>query len=285
MPPATTTSSTTTTIPVDESYEWQAGDCFEFGDDNDLSLLPYAPYGNGFLVDCEMSHTHEVYFVDRFSDGLGAPFEAGAVADAVRRSCAESFPGYFGIREPDSFFDTVLYLPDAEEWAAGERYQACMVYVGGLFGTFDRVSGSFRDAGDVAAWQATTGSCLLADFGALRGAVPLPCEGPHSLEIVGDVQLDAAPDAEFPGLDQLQEDAEAVCLDALAEFADDPFVGLPLAVFPMIFGEVDWEAGYRRVRCIAFASDQSGSLLEVIGSFAEPGWEPIGVFGAGTISA
>jgi hypothetical protein len=270
QPPTTTT----TTVPVDEGYAWRAGDCLRFASTS-LDSLPYAPRSDEAILDCGQRHTHEVYLAETLEAGADAPFPGEELGRRVDRICGEGFDRYVGLPVPESNLDIVLYLPDAEEWAAGERYVACVVYRPGPLDTIIEIEGTLHRAGGEVAWPTTFGTCFSASFPSPRHGDPVPCDGPHAYEIVGLAVAAVAPDAPFPGRAELDRQVDDECTLALVEYVDGPVISSGVTVGSLPIDEVDWELGTRTFPCIAFAQDEVGRLLDVRGSFAGE-WEIVG---------
>lgn len=102
---------------------------------------------------------------------------------------------------------------------------------------------------------------LLSGEGEETDSIPVvPCDEPHDSEVYAAVDVDYA---EFPGVEQLQQDGQDFCL---AEF--EGFIGVPYDESAIYFSsyyptEGSWnELGDREILCIAFLDGEqsSGSL-------------------------
>ncbi|NIR39130.1 MAG: hypothetical protein GWN07_24945, partial [Actinobacteria bacterium] len=92
--------------------------------------------------------------------------------------------------------DIVFYLPDAREWAAGLRYQACVVYDPRAGDDPPMSTGSLR--GSAVPLAAAEGDC--SNDLSLRGPV-IDCSVPHRYEHVG---VFTPAGSEWPGREALE---------------------------------------------------------------------------------
>ncbi|HSG79028.1 MAG TPA: septum formation family protein [Acidimicrobiia bacterium] len=269
--------STSTLPPVDDvaegpddalGYRWKFGDCVAVASFEDL---PYEPYGSDVVVDCGGEHTFEVYFVGTFDAPDGTAYDEGGFSAIVRDACALRFIEFVGLPYPESGLDLVYYLPDAREWAAGLRYQACVVFDPRGGDDPPNSSGSLR--GSAVPFGAVEGDC--SNDLSLRGPL-LECDVPHRYEHVG---VFTPAESTWPGDGEL----EAAAIDGCRALADGYVAGGPAVPVGAVVGlpvvtptRVDWDAGSRSVVCAAAAIDQTGERLVVIGSFAEDGWTIVG---------
>ncbi|MFQ5947340.1 MAG: septum formation family protein [Acidimicrobiia bacterium] len=271
-PPATTAPDTTsppTTGPRgSDEYLWRVGDCFTF--EGPFEELPYAPYGTESQAGCDATHTHEVYFTGVFPGGEVAAYPAATIDEEIRTICAEAFVEYVGVLLVESGLDIVMYLPDEMEWASGERYQACVLYLPASEDDYQAVTESQRAAGDSIPLHVEAGQCFPGVYSKLP---TLSCNLPHRAEAIGTVSHPAPSGDPFPGLEQLRDFANEACTELI-----DPYVvGEPRPVGRLLavgdsFTSVEWEAGWRQFVCLAFVLGPDGGVLPVAGSFAEPGW-------------
>jgi hypothetical protein len=264
-----------TTAP-DEAYLWRVGDCVDLGTDA-AAELPYAPYGTGLLSDCAEAHTHEVYFTATLSDAPDAPFPDDLNV-RLFDVCFVEFAVLMGFPVSDSTLDVLLYLPDAEEWTAGERYHACVVHQRGTNVTYRQLTGSAADDPDSFIWHTTTGSCYdVVDLQLLPVSDAVDCAEEHGFELIGEAAL-APDDADYPGGEAIDRLAGDTCDALLAEYAVQPLEDLPVLTFPLPtpFSEGEWDTGQRTVRCIAFAGTLDLGFLVVVGSLGDGTFEIIG---------
>ena len=259
------------TTPSDDGYLWRVGDCVDLGGAE--TELPYAPYGTGLLTDCAVAHTHEVYFSATLSGDSDALFPED-LNDRLWDTCFVEFALAMGFSSSDSTLNLLLYLPDADEWDAGERYHACVVYKADDAG-YSQLSGSAIDTPGAYRWQVSAGACYEADSLVLVPAKePVACGDEHTFEMIGAVGLGADDDA-YPGVEAIDLDAGEACDDLLAEYAGQSLDDLPVLTLPLPlpFSEGEWESGQRSVRCFAFAATRDRGLLVVIGSLGEGTFE------------
>ncbi|MCH8899639.1 MAG: septum formation family protein [Acidobacteria bacterium] len=277
LPPTTEAQAPEPEVPEtttsDEGYLWSVGDCVDLGVDA-AAELPYAPYGTGLLMDCAEPHTHEVYFTATLSGGSDAPFPDD-LNDRLFDVCFVEFAEVMGFSSSNSTLNVLLYLPDAEEWAAGERYHACVVYQSGTDASYSELVGAVADDPGTYTWQVSAGSCYDVDNPQLLAvSTPVDCVEEHSIEMIGEAVL-APDDAIYPGTEAIDRDADEACDALLADYAVQPLEDLPVLTFPLPtpFSEGEWDTGQRTVRCFAFASTLDQGLLVVVGSLGEGTFE------------
>ena len=281
--PSSTTTSTTEALPPepegdearasDEAYLWSVGDCVDLDTDAETEL-PYAPYGTALLMDCSQPHTHEVYFTATLSGGSDAPFPEDLNA-TLWDVCFVEFADVMGFPSSDSTLNLLLYLPDAEEWGAGERYHACVVYQQDPEAGYAPLRGSAADAIDTYLWQVSAGACYDVDsLVLLPASETVACDEKHTFEVIGEAVL-GSDNADYPGIDAVDLDAGAACDDLLADYANQSLEQLRVLTLPhpLPFSEGEWESGQRSVRCFAFAGTPEQGLLVVVGSLGEGTFE------------
>ena len=266
----TTEEPVETTVP-DEEYLWSVGDCVDLGADPEL---PYAPYGLELLTECAAPHTHEVFFTATLDGGPEAPYPAG-LNERLFDRCFVEFAEFMGYPAADSTLDLVLYLPDEQEWADGERYHACVVYEAGTTVVYRPLVGSTADDPGSHRWLVSAGACYdLVDLPLLPVSDPVPCAERHGLEMIGEAPL-APNGAGYPGRDEAPGAAAAACDALLSEYSALPVDDLPVATFalPALLTKGDWDAGSRTVRCFAIAGTPERGLFLVTGSLGDGTFE------------
>jgi hypothetical protein len=260
----------------DGAYLWSVGDCVDLGTDA-AAELPYAPYGTGLLTACAEPHTHEVYFTATLPGAPDAPFPDDLNV-RLFDVCFVEFARVMGFPVSDSTLDVLLYLPDAEEWAAGERYHACVVHQRGTDVTYRQLTGSMVDDPGSFIWNAAMGSCYdVFDLRLLPVSDTVVCAEEHGFELIGEAAL-APDDADYPGGEAIDGLAGDACDAVLAEYAVQPLEDLPVLTFPLPtpFSEGEWDTGQRTVRCFAFAGTLDLGFLVVVGSLGDGTFEIIG---------
>jgi hypothetical protein len=265
-------SPTTTTLPETTTVAptlWEAPTCLDLGTNAD-EALPYAPYGNELVVDCGGPHTHEFFFVETLEEGPDAPFPED-LNDRLWPACYAAFAERMGFPSAESTLNLTLYLPDGEEWAAGERYHGCILDQPGTQVVYRPLVGSVFDHPDDYRWVVAVGSCFAEiDLTVLVLAEPVPCDEIHSVEAMGEVEL-APPEAEYPGPNELVTLGEEACQSVLDDYAAQDVEELSLVAFayPVAVDEGEWDAGGHSVKCFVLAGSSEQGLLLVRGSLGE----------------
>ena len=267
LPPTTTTTpAETTTTSVELGYRWEVGDCLRFGGHADL---PYEPFGSEPLATCDEAHTHQVYHTGTFPGGQEADYPGEPINTEIRQICTQAFTEYLGVLPVEVQLDILMYLPDADEWASGLRYQACLVYLPAGVETYRELTGSLAGLGGDFLLDISPGDCLAVPFVKLP---PVDCGVTHLAEAIGTVTHPGEMGAPFPGEDQLEVFAITECGTLLVDYLVDPRPANPVVAFAQGFTELEWEAGWREMQCLAFAFGPGGDIAPVRGSFAEEGW-------------
>jgi Septum formation len=267
LPTTTTTVAVTTTTAAPAL--WEAPTCLDLGTNAD-DELPYAPYGDEFIVDCGGPHTHEVYFVEALQDGPEAPFPAG-LADRLWPGCYAVFTDRMGFPSSQSTLNLTLYLPDESEWAAGERYHGCVLDQPGTQVVYRPLVGSVFDHPDDYRWEVAVGSCFAeVDLTALVLAELVSCDAIHTIEATGEVEL-APPEAEYPGRDELVALGDETCQKVMEEYAAQDLEDLSVIAFayPVAVEQGEWEAGGHSVQCYVVGGTPEQGLLLMRGSLGE----------------
>ena len=265
-----------TTVP-DAGYLWSVGDCVDLGADA-AADLPYAPYGEELLASCAAPHTHEVYFTATLSGAPDAPYPDDLNIELFD-VCFVEFAELMGFSSSDSTLQMVLYWPDSEEWEAGERYHACVVYQPGTGQVYRPLVGSAADDPGDFRWEVSVGTCYgLVDLAFVAVSDTVPCSEQHSLEMIGRAQPAPGED-DYPGREAMVGLSAEACDVALTAYAAQTLDDLPVLTFPFptLLTEGEWEAGSRTVRCFAFAGSVEQGLLTVVGSLGDGTFEIVEV--------
>lgn len=260
------TTTTTTAIPT----LWAVDTCLDLGT-NAAADYPHAPYGEELTVDCGGPHTHEFFFVETLAEGPGAPFPEG-LGDRLWAGCHEAFTERMGFPASESTLDVVLYLPDEDEWAAGERYHGCVLHQPGTQVVFRPLVGSVFDHPGDYRWEVAPGSCYaVLGVEALAISEPAPCDEIHTFEAIGETELDAQI-SEYPGLVEHAELGDEACEAVLSDAAAPDAEELEVFAFavPAPVTAAEWQAGGgRHVKCFLAAGSPEGGLLLMTGSLTE----------------
>lgn len=105
--------------------ELEAGQCFDTIDD------PIASTRAVWAVDCEVTHSYEVYDVFPYAgDGAGRggayPGEP-TVQNWAEQACYDRFEDFVGVRWTVSKLDIAVWWPSAESWGRSDRTVICTV--------------------------------------------------------------------------------------------------------------------------------------------------------------
>ncbi len=260
---------TTTTKPtVNPAYESEAADCLNWAKP-DLSDVK--------KVDCGNQHLFEVTGKVDISAEYAKDAEYPQAADWQKISldhCAQPSLDYLsGKLDPFGKYTIGPLNPGEQEWKAGFRTLRCGLQVvgpaGGLLPSFG--TAKKQDQSDVY----DPGVCLGLNGKSVGD--PVDCAQPHTLEIVGVVDLAAAIGPDFPSQEKQDEVLPATCDTMAAEYtggADLKAKGL------IVFWDnrvlESWEAGSKRVNCKigAIPVDDSG-LTAFAGSVRNPNAPPL----------
>lgn len=88
------------------------------------------------------------------------------------------------------------------------------------------------------------------DDGSLLAAIILPCAEPHIAEVFGVAALAGAPTAPYPGIDDIEAEAEDLCDAAFEEYVGIDFDRSRLGYIYYTPTEGTWAAGDREVLCV-----------------------------------
>lgn len=240
---------------IDE-YAWQTGDCLYMGDGG----LPYAPFGTLDLVPCDEPHTHEVLAAESALGAADAEFPDG-LAERVAEFCDGAIDRVFGVAPATLAYDLVRYQPDEAEWAAGDRYAACVV------ARADPAYAIYELVGPVANNETPVVTFAVDEcFGLNRRAGQLRCDQPHIFQMVGIVSYPGDSEAPLPSVTDRRQMLGDEC-DSLASST----VGEPKSSNHRVLGNydpisrVEWEAGIRDVPCFAYLVDEALAPLTIVG--------------------
>lgn len=265
---------TSTTVP-DTEYRWALGDCVDLGAEGTFDL-PYAPYGRELLASCDAPHTHEVFFSATVPEGPNDPYPAD-LDDRLWAECFAAFADLMGFPSVESTLQLVLYLPDEDEWTAGERYHGCVLYQPGTQLLYRPLVGLATSNTEDYRWEVAAGTCYAeVDLTLLALSDAVPCDDLHALEMIGQADL-TPPGGVYPGVEAAAELGGEACGALLVEYAAQPLDDLPVLTFafPTLLTEGEWDAGARTVKCFAFAGSAEQGVLSSVGSLADGTFEII----------
>lgn len=242
-------------------YLWQPGDCFDFTD-GFFDGTPYAPFGLHGARHCSIDHVYEVIHSEVLSDGPGDAFPDD-MTERSNLTCGRAFNEFSGTSELESELAMIRYLPDAEEWAKGSRYLACVVFRTGPEGEL-AVSGRLDGRDPSFAFTLEAGTCLFDLF-------PVDCDDPHNGEVIAVLELAGGPDAPLPETEEIKRVVGDGCDAAFAEFELGSGPGV-VVVRGLSDAALTWEFGTRRYYCVGAAIGTDGFELDVTGTFTD-GWK------------
>ncbi len=129
----------------------------------------------------------------------------------------------------------------------------------------DPLSGAITEGGEVGTQRLQVGDCFInSEEGSTQLVQGVPCAELHDSQVAALVELDDDGTTDWPGVTQLLNRAQLLCVGAASEALDgnlaDPTVGLS-AYVP---DEDSWNEGDRRIICSLGRFDgspMSGSLL------------------------
>jgi len=236
---------------------WQPGECFDF---SFAYRSPHAPFGSVGRSHCLGTHTHEVIHFELLDDPPDAPYLARELEERRDFACEAAFLDYVGSLARDTTISMTTFWPDDAEWAEGDRYIACLVWVHDP--EMGRVSNrSLRGAAAEYAVVRDPGDCLL------EGGRPISCDEPHNGEVVGRGEHAGDASAPYPGLSAIEANAALACNDMLREAAPAAEGESDITVEAQLVTPFEWSQGIRGFNCIAtLARSKSFDQRAVLGS-------------------
>lgn len=199
---STPTTTTSTWEPPPKVGRYAPGDC--------IVADEQAP------VSCGRPHDYEVTLSDELPPGVPAtyPPDLDTVAGPV---CIETLAKYTGSPDVDASLLQPAYLwPDSDEWAAGQRWFACLVSEDDVDGGAVRRSGSVRDV--LADGLGDLRQCMEnrpADPGESRN---VPCDQPHRSEAVEPVIVLGDVSDPAPSQDEILAKTNEPCREQVREY-------------------------------------------------------------------
>lgn len=158
----------------------------------------------------------------------------------------------------------------AVRWRLAARLGSALAVVSVLAGacatSFDiehRVSGATADNG-VRRGALDPGQCFSEEELGFTDGVPVACIGPHIAEFFAVTQRTEPPDAPWPGLEVIQEDASRFCN---REFERATGVAGEITALDILFfrpDETTWSAGDREIACfVRYDAPTSQRLVDL----------------------
>jgi hypothetical protein len=259
-------------------YAWVRGDCLNFAPDR--TSLPYAPFGSSETVSCDAIHTHEVIYTATVGEGPEEPIPAD-LGLRVKHECEDAFAETTGVPYWQSTLLMTLYLPDATEWEAGDRYLACVVSREGPDGTPLDLTGVTVTAAEDWSFDVIATPCWGSSF---KPVSARGCDLPHVHEAVGMLTHPAPAGLPFPNPDDLDSFRTDACTALIAESVSPAPSGFAVVPVPHSIGRAEWDEGERAILCAARVHDAfTGNAVQISGPLTGD-WTIIGP-DEGTITA
>jgi hypothetical protein len=234
---------------------WSAGDCLYLPQDEPdfYGNAPWAPFPLDLVVPCSGPHNAEV--LESMVAGTDlTTFDGPQIAFDRSYVCDKAYASEFGNNPQGEYLPSLItYMPDSDEWDRGDRYLACVVYIGDVGGAERLFIGPMRDLPDLE-WSIDPGSCT-EDSGKLK----IACAASHRYQFLGSIEY--SEDSYDPSSTELDE----ACEELDHAFTEGPN-GVEVIVVGFDPGPYQFELGHRTVNCYAAAYEDFGAV-EVTGSF------------------
>ena len=235
---------------------WSRGDCLYLPQDEPdfYGNTPWAPFPMDMVVPCSGPHNAEV--IEAEYEALTLPrFDGSQIAFDRAYLCDEAYSREFdGMPQGEYLPSLITYMPDADEWDRGDRYLACVVYIGDVGGSDLLFTGKMKELPDLA-WSLDDRSCT-EDSGKLE----ISCSAAHRFQFLGSVIYDG----EEYSVDS--DDLDLACESLAGGYSEPPDPEIEVVTVGFDLGPFQFEQGYRTVNCYAVAADEF-SFVDVTGSF------------------
>ena len=239
-----TVPPTTTTTDPPKVGRYAVGDC----------LVPE----DSTPVPCGEPHDYEVTISDHLPAGIPDtyPPELDIVAGPV---CISRLADYTGNDDADASRLQPAYVwPDETEWAAGERWFACLVSEDDPYGNPVPRIGSVRDV--LADGLGDLRACLIgrpADPGDIQ---MVPCDQPHRSEAVPPVIVLGEVEDPAPTQDEILGMTNGPCRDAVRDYLGGE--ERPGVSWGMTYGSPEqWKQGFVTATCFAISDTSVTGLM------------------------
>ncbi|MGH9277283.1 MAG: septum formation family protein, partial [Acidimicrobiales bacterium] len=131
-----------------------------------------------------------------------------------------------------------------------------LIAIGLLIG--NAVTGSGKNYTDL-----QVGDCFQEPSERFSSVDTVACTDEHDLEVYALLDYPAAPDAPFPGMEELIRYASQMCLGKFRDYAGVPFESLNLRDVYITPRESAWEDGARRIVCAVGAANEQPTNTSV----------------------
>jgi hypothetical protein len=120
----------------------------------------------------------------------------------------------------------------------------------------EREDGDIATSGPISVFDLRPGDCLFPDdktVGEVENIQAVPCDEPHRQEVFAVPDYPAEEGDAYPGEAEIQQQADALCLEAFAEYTGEDYLDSDL-FFTYLHPSVDsWNDDDRQIVCVIVA--------------------------------
>ncbi|GAA5105069.1 septum formation family protein [Haloechinothrix salitolerans] len=140
-------------------------------------------------VDCDEAHVFEVTEIIQVGNDFPENAERPSVErwrEIATKRCEDGVEEYLGDPlDPEGKYSITALLPNQAEWDSGDRTLRCGLWRIGPGGSLQATTGSAKEQSQSDIWA--KGTCL--DLRDKSVGDPVPCDRPHSYEIIAIIKL------------------------------------------------------------------------------------------------
>ena len=218
------------------------------------------PYGPGdclaivdaalSIVDCAREHEYQVMLSQAFPPDVD---EYLPDVTLYRPTCTAAMPVFLGSADAEaSRLETFTYLSSEDEWAAGNRWFACLVTERSPEDEPVPRTGSL--AGALAAGLGDLRLCLVDEPVAEGATVTVPCDRPHRSEAVPGVLVLGSPQDPAPTIGEMAAMAVDHCVEQVRAYLGGDREGVT-AVADLPLPDL-WPNGSNAAVCFAVSEEE-----------------------------